>query len=809
MESLRVVVQDMRHGGRVLRKNFGFSLLAVLTLAIGIGSVTSIFAVVHATLLRRLPFPHADELVLLWGNTVRAGVVERRGASYPDFADWRQDSRMFEAMAAVENTDVVLREGEARRVSAELVSASYFDVLGVRPERGRGFLPAEDSTPDTHTSVVLGHTLWTQQFGADPQILGRKLRFGDQVYEVVGIMPAGFTGISDIAEVWFPMMTISAEAAKSRGSRSFPVIARLKPGVSREQAQAEMDSISRQLAAAYPQTNDQRGVEVIGLQEDTFQSFRRPLFVLLGAAGFVLLIACANIAGLMLARLEIRQREFAVRRVLGATPGRLFAQLFSESLVIATVGAGTGVLLAQWAANGLLVLSPVQLPSFVKISIDGPVLGFAIAATLLTALLVGTLPAMHESAAGNEALKTGAGHSTAGATRQRLRSALVIGEIGVAIALLVGAGLLIRSFQRLLSLDPGFAAAGLVKFELTLPEEQQNQNLVVKAQAIMDRVGTLPSVTKVSLSSDMPLDGNASAVFYTPEGQNQTGEQKRPRAYVHRVSPDFFATLRIPMQRGRGFAAEEMSAKVNRVVISEDVARRYWAGQDPLGRRLKFGPPDSQNPWLEVIGVVGDVKYRGLPQNPTPDPDLYLPLSEQRAQYSLAVRSSGKPEQLISAVTAEIRALDPGIAVSQISTVSDLVAARMTTARFARTLVALFAGMALLLALVGMYALISYIVSERTREIGIRLALGAEPKDIFARVIGQSLTLAGIGIAFGLMLALGAGKVLASLLFEVSSANPLVLGAVAFLVLITAVVASAMPARRATQVDPMVALRYE
>jgi predicted permease len=325
----------------------------------------------------------------------------------------------------------------------------------------------------------------------------------------------------------------------------------------------------------------------------------------------------------------------------------------------------------------------------------------------------------------------------------------------------------------------------------------------------MDRVGTLPSVTKVSLSSDMPLDGNASAVFYTPEGQNQTGEQKRPRAYVHRVSPDFFATLRIPMQRGRGFAAEEMSAKVNRVVISEDVARRYWAGQDPLGRRLKFGPPDSQNPWLEVIGVVGDVKYRGLPQNPTPDPDLYLPLSEQRAQYSLAVRSSGKPEQLISAVTAEIRALDPGIAVSQISTVSDLVAARMTTARFARTLVALFAGMALLLALVGMYALISYIVSERTREIGIRLALGAEPKDIFARVIGQSLTLAGIGIAFGLMLALGAGRVLASLLFEVSSANPLVLGAVAFLVLITAVVASAMPARRATQVDPMVALRYE
>ena len=809
MEQVRVLLNDMRHAARVLRKNLGFALLAVITLAIGIGSVTSIYAVVNATLLRRLPYPNSDELVLLWGNTVRAGVVERRGASYPDFVDWRKGSQALSGMAAVVSTDVILREGDAVRVRAERVSASYFDVLGVPPFMGRGFLPQEDATPDSHTSVILSHALWTQRFGADPAALGRKVRFEEQVYEVVGIMPPGFRGVRDTAEAWFPMMTISAEGLTSRGSRFFPAIGRLKPEVTIDQAQAEMNSIALSLAAAYPQTNDQRGVEVIGLKEDTFGGFRRPLIVLLGAAGFVLLIACANIAGLMLARLETRQREFAVRRVLGATSGRLFAQLFSESLVIAVCGAAAGILLANWGANGLLLLSPVQLPTFVNIAIDVPVLLFAVLVTLLTALLVGTLPALHESRAGNEALKTGAGHSTVSARRQRIRSALVVAEIGIAIALLAGAGLLMRSFQRLLQIDPGFDGSGLVKFELTLPREQQDQNMVVLSRAVVEGVRSLPSVETASISSDLPLDGNASAVFYTPEGHSETGEQKRPRAYVHRVSPEFFATLRIPLLRGRFFQPEEMSAGTNRVVISEDVARRYWPAQDPIGRRLKFGPADAQNPWLEVIGVVKDVKYRGLPQNPTPDPDLYLPLSERGRSYSLAVRSSGRPELLIPAVTAQVRRLNPGIPVFQISTMSDLIDAQLADARFARTLVGSFAGVALLLALVGMYALISYFVSERTREIGIRLALGAAPKDIFSRVIGQSMALAGLGLLAGLLMALATGRVLTALLFEVSSTNPLVLGSVAVLVLITAAAASALPARRATRIDPMVALRYD
>ncbi len=806
------LAQGFRIGARSLWKWPGQSAIGILTLAIGIGATTAIFSVTNAVLLRPLPFRDTSSLVYLWGNTVRAGVTERRGASYPDFADWRDESKAFSGMAGFTDAGVILADpNEPERLDAELVSASYFDILGVKPVLGRTFTPEEDSHPDTHTSALVSHGLWKRKYNSDLSIVGKPIHIDTHVYTIVGVMPEGFRGLGDAAELWLPMMINDADSISSRGSRWLQVVGRLWPGVTAAQAQAELNGICRGLAEHYPRTNDQRGVEVIGLEADTFSGVRKPVLVALTAALIVLLIACLNVSNLLLARAESRHGEMAIRQALGATGTRLVQQVLAETAVPALVGATLGILLATWGVQGLLTLSPIQLPSYVHVGLDARVLAVSIALTVVTTLIGGLLPAvqLQHNWIGAAIAEAGqrAGHSRA---RQNVRAALVVTEIALALVLLFSAGLLMRSFERLTAFDPGFDPRGLLSMRVYIGPEGDNPHKIAnRALELAGRLRGLPGVTSVSLSSDVPLDSGGSAIFYTPEGTNIGAEQQRPRAYVHRVSPDFFTTVRIPFVAGRAFLPQEMSSTTQKVIISKDVARRYWPNEDPIGKRLKQGLVDSKNPWFEVVGVVGDVNYRAVPKNPTPDPDLFFPLSEKAEDFAIALRTSSDPAQLQGALRAELKRFAPGAPLYRIATGQELLSRELTTGRFARTLMGLFAAVALVLALVGIYGVLSFLVARRTREIGIRMALGARASDILNNVLQRTLVWTGVGLGFGVLGALAFARVMKSMLYGVSATSPLTMIVVAVVMLVCAVVAGYVPARRAAKVDPMVALRYE
>ena len=803
----------LRLGLRTLWKAPGLSAVAIITLALGIGATTAIFSVANAVLLRPMPYRDTGSLVNLWGNTVRAGVVERRGASYPDFKDWREQSKSFSGMAAFGGAGVILNDPkEPERITGELVSANYFDILGVQPAMGRAFTQKEDEGANAHTVALISDALWTHKYGSDSAIVGKAIRVDNDVYTIAGVLPKGFRGLSDGVDVWLPLSTQSADDLAARGSRWLQAVGRLKPGVSQQQAQAELDGICKQLAAAYPRTNDQRGVEVIGIEADTFSQVRKPVIVALCAALLVLLIACVNVSNLLLARAESRHGEMAVRQAMGASNRRLMAQILAETAVPASLGALLGFGIAAWGTRALLTISPIQLPSFVNVSMDGRVFAFCMALALATTIFVGLFPAFqtrHRSI-GQALTESGArtGHSR---TRQQVRGVLVVSEIALALVLLFSAGLLMRSFERLTSFNPGFDPRGLLSMRVYLgPEPASSEKLATRALQLNDLLRTLPGVNAASVSSDVPLSGGGSAIFYTPEGTNIAAEQQRPRAYVHRVAPDFFHTVRIPLMAGRTFLPTEMSSTAQKVIVSKEVARRYWPNEDPIGKRLKRGLADSTAPWLEIVGVVGEVNYRAVPKNPTPDPDLYFPLTEVSDDaFAIALRTSGDPAQLQSAVRAELKRFAPGAPIFRIATGQELVAQQLTTARFARTLMGLFAGVALLLALIGIYGVMSFLVAQRTREIGIRMALGARATDIFSNVFRRTLTWTGIGLAVGAVGALAFGRAMKSMLYGVSAASPLTMVIVAMVMLLCAVLASYAPARRATRVDPMVALRYE
>ena len=828
--SVESVVQDVRFALRTLRKSPGFTIVAVLALAIGIGGNTAIFSLVDAVRARALPYQEPERLVQLWGNVLRT-TVERRGTSYPDYADWRGQSTSFEDMAAFDGiTATLFTNEEPERIRAEIVSPGYFSILSVAPARGRTIRPDEDVVGNPANVVVLSDGLWKRGFGSDPNMIGKTITLNTSVCTVIGIMPPGFQGLTDSAELWAPFAFMgSAQAMSNRGSRGFAAVARLKEGVSLAAAQSEMDAIARRLEAAYPQTNEKRGVDVSPLDVELVGALRPALLMLMAAVAFVLLIACANVANLLMTRSEARRREIAVRTALGAGRGRLLRQLITESCVLTGIGAAAGLLLARFTVDALRASSPVTFPSFVAPTLDLRVAAFTIVVSLACGILVGLAPGLQSRAIDlNNALKEAA-RGSGGRRSQQVRGALVVAEISMAVVLLIGAGLMIRSVRNLLTLDPGFNPASVLTLRVNIPRATAPAAaappapsaqtgtpatppapppLVVQARSLAERVRAVPGVVAATLSNDLPLDGSAGAVFYTAEGQPAVNAQNSPRAYLHAVSPDFFATLGIPLPQGRTFTENELTPQSTAVIVSDDVVKRFWPGQDPIGKRIKFGPVDSTNPWRTIVGVAGNVKYRGLPENPTKDPDIYMPFVDRNTGVAIAVRTAGAPTAVAGGVRAAIRGADPSITVYSVRSMDELIGAQTAQSRFIMWLMGAFAAIALALAVIGIYGVMSYLVAQRTREIGVRLALGAVAGDILRLLVGNGARLIGVGIVIGVVAAFALERLVSTLLFGVTALDAAAAAAVAVLAAV-ALLACYVPALRATRVSPIHALRYE
>jgi putative ABC transport system permease protein len=809
------VRQDLRYAFRTLRRSPAFAGVAIVVLALGIAGNTAMFSLVDAVRLRAVPYDEPERLMILAGNVMRT-TLERRGASYPDFVDWRSQATSFEGLAAADETRMTLSgAGEATRILVEMVSASYFPLLRVDAAIGRTFTPDEDVVPQQIAVVVLSDAFWRRQLNADPALVGQKIVLDARPYTVIGVMPPGFRGLGDRADVWIPfVMSNSAEGLAQRGSRGFQVLGRLKPGLSRVQAQAELDTISRRLERAYPDTNEKRGVEVSPLDEELLGGVRPALRALMVAVAFVLLIACANVANLLLARSEARQREIAVRTAIGAAWSRIFRQLVTESLVLTGIAALLGLGLAAVGLRVLLQASPVAFPSFVQPHINLRVALFTAFVSMASGILLGLAPAMHGRISGlSQALKESARGST-GTRGRTIRSALVVAEVTLAVLLLAGAGLMIRTVQQLVAIDPGFNPDRVLTVRVSIPRQAMAPDsdgpapLVVGARTLLDRVRALPGVAAASLVSDPPLSGLNSAVFYSAEGQAATDAQTMPRAYVHRVLPDFFATIGIPLRSGRTFLDSELTPASRAVLVSEHVATRFWPGQDPVGKRIKIGTLASQNPWLTIVGVVGEVKYRALPENPTTDPDLYFPFVDRTQQASMVVRATGDPSALISSVRQAVREVDQNVPVFGVFTMTDRIADQTAQARFTTWVMSAFAAMALLLSAIGIYGVMSYLVSQRTREVGIRMALGATPQEIVRLIVGRGARLIGAGVLVGVIASAALQRLMSALIYRAS-----VLDAMTVVAVLTlgagGLLACYLPALRAARVDPLVALRAE
>ena len=811
-------VQDTRYAIRGLLRAPGFSVVAILVLAIGIGANTAMFSLVDAMLLRGLPYADADRLVVLIG-TVQRTTAERRGNSFLDHRDWRRMSTQFDDIAAYWNSTLTL-EGldEPERVPVEFVSAPYFSLLKVAPVYGRTFREDEDAVPNRDYVVVLSDGLWRRRFGADPSIVNRTIQIGGRTYTVIGIMPPGFTGVSDAAQLWAPFM-LGPWQLENRLHRGFPTLARLKTGATIRQAQAELDGISVQLATAYPATNDKRAVAIDPLQTQVYGSLETMVLTLMAAVSFVLLIACTNVANLLIGRSEMRQREIAVRTALGAGPARLFRQLVTESCVLTLAGAAAGLGLATLTVQAVATLSPVRFPSFVQPGLNGPVLAFTLAVAIVGGILLGLAPAMHSRISRlTDALKESGRGGSGGLRSQRLRNMLVIVEVAMAIVLFIGAGLMIRSGQKIAAVAPGFDIEHVLVINASIPTVPRPEAMppaagqppapptyVLSGRELLERVRAVPGVVSASLVSDSPLGIVGPAIFFEAESAPATDPQNAPRAYTHRISPTFFETMRIPLTAGRTFVDADATPTSSAVIVSDNVARRFWPGQNPIGKRIRIVFPGVTNPWLEIVGTVAETKYRALPRNPTADPDLYFPALD-RSPQPIVIRTGIDPTAVAPAVRAAIRQNQPSIALYGETTMTALADGHTSASRFTTWVLGLFAGTALLLSIIGIYGVMSYLVTQRTREFGIRIALGATRRDVVTSVLRHGVLLIALGTVIGVAIAYGLYRVFSSQLFEVRAVD--ISSGLAILSLVaTAVLACLVPAIRATRVDPVAALR--
>jgi putative ABC transport system permease protein len=786
----------------------------MLALALGIGATTAIFGLVNAVVLRPLPYPHAERLVEIWGNVQREQ-VERRGASFPDYFDWRDQSQSYDGMAAwLTNGFIIYGAGEPELVNAEIVDGPYFELLGVQPILGRLF-QSSDHRGDAAPVAVIGERMWEQRFKRSADVLGRTLQLDSRVFTIVGVAPAAFAGRSDQAVVWTPVWTTFPPAAlNARGNRSFPVLARLKAGVTREAAQAEMTVISAQLERAHFATNEKRAAEIAPLAGEVFQNIRPAVSLLFGVVALVLLIACANVASLLLARSEARRREMSLRRAIGADDRQLIRLLLLESAILVALGGGLGWVLAQWTGGALLALSPVQLPSFAVPDTDWRTLAFMSLVGVLTTVGIGLTP-LGSLGGGSlaQSLREGAVASR-GAGRVSTMRLIVIGEVAVAVALLVGAALLGRSFAALLDFDPGFNPKNVLAIRIQLPVlPPTNDGSAAPSQgpgamSLIDAITSLPGVESASFTSSVPL-ADASAIFYSGEGQANVDASNRPRAFVHRITPGHFDTLGMTFIEGRDFRLSEMGLNSTAVIVSRNVTQRFWPGQSALGRRIKRGDPSAPGPWLTIIGVVEEANLRGIPRNPTADPDLYFPFNDRARVFAALVRTHADPASVAGAARVALQRAEPAVAVFNVQTLESLVATQLAPARFLSWLTGSFALIALALAVIGIYSMLSYWVRRRTAEIGIRSALGANRGRLLSLVVGQAFTMAAIGVAAGAALAAGLTRFIEANLFAVQAMDWVSFIGTAAIMLTAALIASLAPALRALRLDPIAALRSD
>ncbi|MBS1786897.1 MAG: ABC transporter permease [Acidobacteria bacterium] len=798
------MVQDLRLGIRMLITHPGFTIIAVLTLALGIGANITIFSVVNAALLRPLPYPDADRLVFLWSEASAQNIHERASA-YSNVADWGEQNQSFEDFAVFDPTAVTLTgAAEPEQVMSIRASASLFSVLGVAPMLGRTF--TTDEVQQRLRVVILSHGLWQRRFGASPKILGQTLEIDGMSSQVIGVMPKSILPDGE-NRIWEPQTLFPDwETQKAqRGTGSWQVIGRLKANVSLAQAQTEMNTIAQRLEQAYPDTNKGLGINLVPLElQYTGSNVRLALWMLFGAVVLVLLIACTNVANLMLARGIARQREMAIRIALGAGRLRLIRQLLTESGLLVLLAGAVGLFAAHWGIQAVLSFSPANLPRLDGVAIDARVLVFTIIVSLLTGLLFGLAPALKVSQTQPvTALK--AGRSTNGST---LRGLLVITEFGLAVLLLAGAGLLLRSFSKLQAVDPGFDPARVLSMQLTPARNGTAEQWRAFYQQVSERVAALPGVETIGLASEIFINGNPDGLITIEGGPPEAAATARIPFRRDVIGESLFQTLRVPLRKGRFFNAQDNQGTAPVTIINETMAHRFWPGEEALGKRFKLGPAQSTNPWLTVVGVVGDTRRQSLERQSIAQ--LFLPYMQNlQRRLILLIRTTGEPTQLAPVVRNEVGAIDKTVLVNGIASLESLLDQRVAERRFQTWLLTLFSALALLLSAVGIYGLMHQSVALCTREIGTRMALGAEPRDVLRLVIGQGMRLALCGVGIGLLAAFGLTRVLAGLLFGVTATDPATFLATPLVLLLVAALACYLPARRATRVDPILALRHE
>ena len=808
------ILADLRYAARLLWRAPLFTAVAVATLAIGIGANTAIFSIVDAALLEPLPYPESDRLVVV-SETVQRDSLERRPLSYPDFRDLRDRASSFTGLAAFSGETLTLSTSgaPARQISGELVTADYFELLGVRTAAGRTFTPAEAEQRDAHPVVVVSGAFAERTFGSAAAAIGRPVMLNDRAFGVVGVLEPGFRGLTDSAEIWVPFGMLGiAEPPRffeARGARWLDAVARLKTVVSLTAARADLLAIGRQLEQAYPDSNRNYGATAFDLKSETVGSLQPLLTTLLGAVGFVLLIACVNLANLLLARASARSRETAIRSALGAGRGRIATQFIAEGLLISALGAAAGVLVALWSTGTIAALAPAGLPSFARPHADWRVLLFIGGITLASGALLGVLPAIHGSRADvNETLKEGSRGASGGPARARLRSALVIAEVALSLLLLVGAGLMVRSFVKLQHIDVGFRPERAATMRIALPGKYDAAELSQTVDELLARVRTVPGVTHAAAGTDAPFNGGSSAIIVVPEGADRSDPHAGIRVYRHDVTPGFFDALSAPLLEGRDIAASDVETSTGVVVVSHAFATKAWPGRDPLGQRFAIGRDNR----VTVVGVVGDVRYRSLrPGVDAPeDPDIYFALAQLPSRgLSIIASTSLQAAAVLAPMRASIQRFDRDIPVSEERAVSGLIADRIAGFRLSAGVMSSFGAIALLLAGIGVFGLINYSVAQRRRELGVRAALGASRGELYALVLREALLLASIGVVAGLLAAFPAARLIESQLYGVSPSDPLTYAAIVLLLAAVSVVAALVPAARAARVDPMVALRTE
>jgi putative ABC transport system permease protein len=804
---MSATVQDLKFALRMLAKSPGFTLVAVLTLALGIGANTAIFSIVNAVLLRPLPFQDSSQLVLLRETYKGVGNVS---VSYPNFLDWRQQSHSFSAMAVVNNVAFNLSGvAQPENIGGYAVSPNFLALVGVRPVLGRDFLPGEEK-PGTAPVILLSYQLWQSHLGGDPAVIGRSITLDGRSFSIVGILPPAFR-LLDRTDVLVPIGVFAADLT-DRGERGdTDVVGRLSPGVRLSQAAVEMATITARLAAQYPQSNHGFGAHLESFREAFSGDTRLAALVLFGAVVFVLLIACVNVANLFLVRGAARAREIALRQAFGASRGRLIRQMLTESFVLAFCGGILGIILGAWGISGLGHLLPADSVQTMGVRMDLSVFLFASVTIILVAFAFGLIPALQATHPDLQAtLKEGGRSATSASAPHRLRAALAVAETALALVLLVGAGLMLKSLYHLIQVSPGFQPARVLYMELDLRNDQYSKDPAILNfwQQVLDRVRVIPGVESAALGTGVPLTGNHRRSDITIEGLPTPGPGEFPHPDRHNVSAAYITTMGIPLLGGRNFSDADNETAPDVALINSTMARRFWTDGDPIGKRFLWGHPGKDEKWITIVGVVADTKLYGL-DNPA-RLEVYSPYRQHpSADMNLVVRSPMDPASLTSAIRAAVAAIDKDQPIFDVHTMQQLVDDSISTRRLTLVLLGIFSALALMLAAIGIYGVMAYSVALRTQEIGIRMALGAQQKDVLRLILGQGARIAFFGVAIGLGAAAALARLLSSLLYSVSTSDPITFAAVSVLLLAIALLACYVPARRALRVDPIIALRYE